>query len=345
MTSIRNLFVTTFTALFLFAATGTEAQGPAAPLPSWSDGTAKQSILSFVSAVTDKDGKDFVAPPQRIAVFDNDGTLWAEQPIYFEIAFMLDRIKALAPEHPEWKTEQPFKAVLDGDRAMLAALPRQDLEKLFVVSHTGMTEDQFRVAVRSWLGSAKHPKFQVPYFNLVYQPMLELLSYLRDNGFKTYIVTGGTVEFVRAFAESVYGIPPEQVIGTTVGTKFQIGADGAPEIMREAKVDFFDDGPAKPVAINRVIGRRPIFAFGNSDGDKEMLEWTAAGSGLRFEGLVHHTDAAREFAYDRAGKIGTLDKALAEANAKGWTVVDMKQDWRAIFGSVVAAQSAASLSR
>jgi hypothetical protein len=200
-----------------------------------------------------------------------------------------------------------------------------------------MTEDQFRVAVRSWLGSVRDPKFQVLYFNLVYQPMLELLSYLRDNGFKTYIVTGGTVEFVRAFAESVYGIPPEQVIGTTVGTKFQIGRDSAPEIMREAKVDFFDDGPAKPVAINRVIGRRPILAFGNSDGDREMLEWTAAGSGPRFEGLVHHTDAAREFAYDRAGKIGKLDKALDEANAKSWTVVDMKRDWRVIFGPVVAA--------
>lgn len=308
----------------------------AADLPSWSDGATRQTILAFVQKVTDANAADFVPPEQRIAVFDNDGTLWAEQPIYFELAFMLDRIRQLAPQHPEWKSTQPFKAVLEHDQKRVASASRPELAQLIAASHTGMTPEAFRTAVRAWLGTARHPKFHTAYFNLTYQPMQELLTYLRANGFKTYIVTGGTTEFVRAFAGSVYGVPPEQVIGSAIATRFEMDADGRPELMREAKVDLLNDGPAKPVSIQRVIGRRPIFAFGNSDGDQQMLEWTAAGQGAHFEGLVHHTDAAREFAYDRQSRIGKLDKALDEAAAKGWTVMDMQRDWKAVFPPMVS---------
>ena len=301
------------------------------PLPSWNAGPVKDRIVSFVVAAVDKDGAGYIAPDDRIAVFDNDGTLWSEQPIYFQLAFALDRVKALAPQHPEWKTAQPFKAVLDGDMAALQEAGEKGMVELIMATHTGMTTDQFAVTATNWLASARHPACNCPYTDRVYVPMLELLSYLRANGFKTYIVSGGGVEFMRAFAEPVYGVPPEQVIGSTGVTQFKLGADGKPVLVREPRIDFIDDGPGKPVAINKFIGRRPVFAFGNSDGDQQMLEWTVGASGPRFAGLVHHTDATREYAYDRTSKIGRLDKALDEASAKGWTVVDMTRDWRRVF--------------
>ena len=300
-------------------------------LPSWNDGAAKSAIVDFVQRVTKEGGPDFVAPAERIAVFDNDGTLWAEQPVYFQVAFALDQVKALAPKHPEWKTTQPFKAVLDGDMKTLAASGTKGILQIVAVSHAGMTTDEFAKSVADWIATARHPKLQRPYTELVYQPMLELLDYLRANGFKTFIVSGGGVEFMRVFAERVYGIPPEQVIGSSGMVKLETGADGKPVLVKQAKVEFIDDGPGKPVGINRFIGRRPILAFGNSDGDQQMLEWTAAGSGPRFMGIVHHTDAGREWAYDRASSVGKLDKALDEASQRGWTVVSMKDDWKTIF--------------
>jgi phosphoglycolate phosphatase-like HAD superfamily hydrolase len=301
------------------------------PLPSWNDGPNKRAIVDFVSRVTKEGGPDFVPVPQRIATFDNDGTLWSEQPIYFQFAFALDRVKQLAPQHPEWEREEPFKAVLANDMKTLALSGEQGLARLILTTHTNMTTDEFSKSVADWLATAKHPRFKRPYTDLVYQPMLELLNYLRQNGFKTFIVSGGTVEFMRVFAEKVYGIPPEQVIGSSFVTKFQNGPDGVPVLRRESKIDFVDDGPGKPVGIQKFIGRRPIFAFGNSDGDLQMLQWTAAGVGPRFMGLVRHTDAEREWSYDRESRIGKLDKALDEATARKWLVVDMKQDWKTIF--------------
>jgi phosphoglycolate phosphatase-like HAD superfamily hydrolase len=301
------------------------------PLPSWNDGAAKKSITDFVARVTTPDAPDFVPPPERVATFDNDGTLWCEQPIYFQVVFALDRIKATAPQHPEWKTTEPFKAAIDNDLQALAALGTKGLLEIMAAAQSGMTPDEFTKTVRDWLGSARHPRFNRPYTDLVYQPMLELLAYLRANGFKTFIVSGGGADFMRAWTEKVYGIPPEQVVGTSGGVQFEIRRDGHPVLVNLDRIDFIDDGPGKPVGINRFIGRRPIFAFGNSDGDQQMLEWTAAGAGARFMGLVHHTDAEREYAYDRQSQIGRLDNALDEANAKGWTVVDMKRDWKVIF--------------
>jgi phosphoglycolate phosphatase-like HAD superfamily hydrolase len=301
------------------------------PLPSWNEGTAKKSIIDFVARVTAEGGPDFVSVPQRIAVFDNDGTLWTEQPFYFQLAFAFDRVKATAPKHPEWKTSQPFKALLENDTKTLAASGEKGLLQIMAATHAGMTTDEFSKIVLDWTVSARHPRFNRPYTDLVYQPMLELLAYLRANGFKTFVVSGGGVEFMRPWMEKVYGIPPEQVVGSSAVVEFQIGADGKPSLLKTAKVEFIDDGPGKPVGINRFIGRRPIFAFGNSDGDLQMLQWTEAGVGARFAGLVHHTDAEREYAYDRQSKIGKLDKALDEATPKGWTVVDMKRDWKTIF--------------
>jgi phosphoglycolate phosphatase-like HAD superfamily hydrolase len=300
------------------------------PLPSWNDGPAKKAITEFVSKTTTPGGPDFVPVPERIATFDNDGTLWSEQPIYFQFVFALDRVRALAPKHPEWKGKQPFKGILEGDMKAVMAAGEKGLLEVLAVTHTGMTTDEFHQIVRDWLAQARHPRFQRPYTDLVYQPMLELLAYLRANGFKTFIVSGGGVEFMRAFAERVYGIPPEQVVGSTGEAKFEL-RNGKPVLVKLPKVNHVDDGPGKPVGINRVIGRRPILAFGNSDGDHQMLQWTAAGSGVRFVGLVHHTDAAREWAYDRQSHIGRLDKALDEALSRGWTVVDMKVDWKRIF--------------
>ena len=320
------------TRLAVAAASATAPPPPVDPLPSWNDGAAKQAITAFVTRVTTQGTGDFVPVAERIATFDNDGTLWSEQPIYFQFAFALDRVKVLAPQHPEWKTTQPFKAVLEGDMKALAGSGEKGLVELLLATHTGMSTDEFTGIVNDWIATARHPRFKRPYTDLVFQPMLELLAYLRSNGFKTYIVSGGTVEFMRPWAEKVYGIPPEQVIGTRFVTKFELGKDGVPALMRQPKVDFVDDGPGKPVNIQGIIGRRPIFAFGNSDGDQQMLEWTAAGLGPRFAGLVWHTDGQREWAYDRQSHIGRLDKALDEARAKSWTVVDMKKDWKRVYG-------------
>ncbi|MGI6852329.1 HAD family hydrolase [Mesorhizobium sp. 1B3] len=307
------------------------AQAQSDPLPSWKDGQVKSAITDFVERVTTEGGADFVKPEERIAVFDNDGTLWAEQPVYFQLAFALDRIKAMAPDHPEWKTTEPFKSAIAGDPKGLAAAGEKGLVEIVAATHSGITTTEFSKLVAGWVETARHPRFDRPYTELVYQPMLELLGYLRDNGFKTFIVSGGGVEFMRVFAERVYGIPPEQVVGSSGIVKFELGPDGKPALVKEPKVEFVDDGPGKPVGINRFIGRRPIFAFGNSDGDQQMLEWTAAGDGARFMGIVHHTDADREWAYDRQSHIGKLDKALDEGMAKGWTIVDMKSDWLNVF--------------
>jgi phosphoglycolate phosphatase-like HAD superfamily hydrolase len=325
-----------FAALALAATLGLSSwQGAAAqtadPLPSWNDTRPKQAIIDFVSRVTEEGGADFVPEAERIATFDNDGTLWSEQPIYFQGQFAIDRIKALAPEHPEWKETQPFKSVLEGDLQALAASGQKGLLDILATTHAGMSTEEFAATVEEWLATARHPKFDRPYNELVYRPMQELLAYLRENGFKTFIVSGGGVEFMRVWAEDAYGIPPEQVVGSSGVVTFEMGPDGEPVLMKEPTVEFVDDGPGKPVGINRFIGRRPIFAFGNSDGDLQMLQWTAAGDGPRFAALVHHTDAEREFAYDRDSHVGRLDKALDEANAKGWVVVDMKNDWNTIY--------------
>lgn len=300
------------------------------PLPSWNDGPSRQAIVAFVEAVTKDGGADYVAPSDRIAVFDNDGTLWSEQPLYFQLIFALDQVKVMAPKHPEWAQEQPFKAAVEGDRQALAAAGTEGLLKIVGVTHTNMTTQAFSDEVKQWVKTARHPRFKQPYTSLIYAPMRELLDYLRGNGFKTYIVSGGEVEFMRAWAQDVYGIPPEQVIGTTFVTEFQM-QDGKPVLMRTPKLDYNDDGPGKPVSINKFIGRQPIFAFGNSDGDLQMLQWTMAGPGKRFAGLVHHTDAKREWAYDRESKIGKLDKALDEATSKGWVVVDMAREWKRVY--------------
>jgi len=309
---------------------GATMVGAADPLPSWNDTASKQAIIAFVEKVTQEDSPGFVAPADRIATLDNDGCLWSEQPIYFQLQFAIDRVKQLAPEHPEWKTEQPFQAVLEGDRKALAQAGMEGLAKLLMVSHAGMTTEEFAQTVRDWLKTARHPRFKRPYNELVFQPMLELLAYLRANGFKTYIVSGGGIEFLRVFAEEAYGIPPEQVIGSSIKTKFEL-RDGQPVIVRLPEIDFIDDKEGKPVAINQYIGRRPLAAFGNSDGDLQMLQWTAAGDGPRFCLYVHHTDAEREWAYDRDSRIGKLDEGLKKAKRHGWTVVDMKQDWKVIY--------------
>ncbi|HEY1910790.1 MAG TPA: HAD family hydrolase [Vicinamibacterales bacterium] len=329
--STCRTFVTGLVALAMLPAM-VVAQAPKNPLPSWNDGPSKQAIVKFVSAAVTRGEAGFIAPADRIAVFDNDGTLWSEQPMYFQLAFALDRVKTLAPQHPEWKTTQPFKAVLDGDMKALGASGEKGLVELVMATHAGITTDEFATIVADWIRTARHPKYRKPYTELVFQPMLELLSYLRANGFKTFIVSGGGVEFMRVFSQRVYGIPPEQVVGSMIETEFQM-KDGKPALMRLPKVDFIDDGPGKPVGINKFIGRRPVFAFGNSDGDQQMLEWTTAGSGPRFAGIVHHTDGDREVAYDRTSSFGKLDKAWDEATAKGWTVVDMKSEWKRVFTS------------
>jgi len=300
------------------------------PLPSWNDTAAKQAIITFVQKVTTAGGADFVPPAERIATFDNDGTLWSEQPLYVQLMFAMDRVKALAPEHPVWRTTQPFEAVLANDMKALAAAGEHGILELVMATHAGMTTAEFAQIVEEWLATAQHPRFERSYTDLVYQPMLELLDYLRANDFKTFITSGGGIAFMRPWVESVYGIPPEQVIGSSIVTNFAMRDDG-PVLVREPKIDFIDDKEGKPVAINKFIGRRPIAAFGNSDGDLQMLQWTAAGEGERLMLLVHHTDADREWAYDRKSPIGRLDKALEEANQRGWTVVDMQRDWRVIY--------------
>jgi len=299
-------------------------------LPSWNDGPAKKTIVEFVGKVTKEGGPDFVSPGERVAVFDNDGTLWSEKPVYFQLLFAIDRVKVLAPKHPEWKTNQPFKAVLENDMKALIDSGMRGLVELVMSTHAGMTTEEFEKIVSHWIATAKHPRFQRHYTELVFQPMLELLAYLRANGFKTFIVSGGGIEFMRPWTESVYGIPPEQVVGSSIKTKFEL-RNGRPVLARLPEVNFIDDKAGKPVGINQHIGRRPIAAFGNSDGDLQMLQWTAAGKDARFMLIVHHTDEEREWAYDRESHVGRLDKALDEAKKHGWTVVDMKRDWRRVF--------------
>ena len=327
MRSKRLPLLLAFATSALFSASAHAADDP---LPSWNDTGPKKAIVAFVNKVTQAGSDDFVPAPERIAVFDNDGTLWAEQPMYFQLAFALDRVKALAPQHPEWKTEEPFASILKGDLKDLAASGDKGLMQLIGATHAGMATDEFSKIVSDWIATARHPTTGRLYTEMVYQPMLELLAYLRANGFKTFIVSGGGIDFIRPWAERVYGIPPEQVVGSSEKLKFEFRG-GEPVLLKLPAVDLIDDKEGKPIGIQMHIGRRPIFAFGNSDGDQQMLEWTAAGTGARFMGLVHHTDAAREWAYDRQSHFGKLDKALDEATAKGWTVVSMKDDWKTIF--------------
>jgi phosphoglycolate phosphatase-like HAD superfamily hydrolase len=300
------------------------------PLPSWNDTAPKQAIVAFVERVTRPDLPEFVPSAQRIATFDNDGTLWAEQPVYVQALFVIDRVKALATQHPEWRTEQPFATVLQGDLKALGALSEKELVQLLAATHAGMTTDEFSATVSSWIATARHPTTGKLHTSMVYQPMLELLGYLRANGFKTFIVSGGGIEFMRPWAEAVYGIPPEQVIGSSGELELEL-RDGKPVLLKLAEMDLIDDKEGKPVGIQRQIGRRPVMAFGNSDGDLQMLQWTTAGAGPRFALLVHHTDAEREWAYDRTSHVGQLDVAWDEAIANDWTVVSMKDDWKTIF--------------
>lgn len=301
-----------------------------APLPSWQDSSSKKAIISYVEAVTTPGSADFVPKSERIAVFDNDGTLWSEQPAYFQLSFAIDRIKILASKHPEWKKQQPFKAVLENDMNALTQSGEKGLLQLIMASHANMTTDEFNRIVSEWLKSETHPRFKRPYTELVYQPMLEVLHYMRQHGFKTYIVSGGGIEFVRVFSEQVYGIPPEQVVGSSIKTEFSI-QDGKPMLLRLPEIDFIDDKAGKPVGINRHIGRRPIAAFGNSDGDLQMLQWSATSKAKSLQVLVHHTDNKREWAYDKDSHIGKLDKAMVEAKKHKWIVVDMRDDWKTIY--------------
>jgi hypothetical protein len=300
------------------------------PLASWNDGPTKQGILDFVAAVTREGSPDFVPPAERIATFDNDGTLWVEHPMYTQLVFVLDRVKTLAPQHPEWKDTQPFKAALEGDMKTLSASGERGLLALILATHTGMTVNEFQTIVLDWIATARDPRFKRPYTDLGYLPMVELLGFLRASGFKTFIVSGGGIEFMRPWTERVYGVPPEQVVGSSIKTKFQM-RDGKPELFRLPDLNFIDDNVGKPVGINEYIGRRPVAAFGNSDGDLEMLQWTTLAGGRRFGLIVHHTDAEREYAYDRDTSFGRLDKALDAAALNKWTVVDMKKDWKRIF--------------
>lgn len=300
------------------------------PLPSWTDGAAKQRIVDFVGAVTDKGSSDFVPVNQRIATFDNDGTLWSEKPTYFQLLFILDRIKLLAPKHPEWATTQPFQAVLENDLTAIKESGEHGLIELAMATHAGMTTEEFEVIVTDWLNTARHPTTGKAYNSMVYQPMLELLDYLRANDFKVFIVSGGGVEFMRPWTEAVYGIPPDQVVGSSIETRYEMRGD-KPVLVRLPELHFIDDKDTKPVAINRFVGQRPILAGGNSDGDFEMLKWTTSGNGKRLGLIVHHTDAEREWAYDRESSEGRLIRGLDEADENGWLIVDMAQDWQQIY--------------
>jgi len=328
----RRLLLSAFAALptLIGPLGGRSARAQTDALPSWNDGPVKTSITSFVTRVTTQGGPDFVPMPERIATFDNDGTLWVEQPMYVQLAFTLDRVKAQAPSHPDWKDKQPFKAVLEGDFKALAAAGEKGLVELVAVTHADMTTTEFTKLVTDWLASARDARFKRPHTELVYQPMLELLAYLRANGFKTFIASGGGIEFMRPWTERVYGVPPEQVVGSSIKTRFQM-RDTVPTLFRLPEINFIDDGPGKPVGINEHIGRRPTAAFGNSDGDLQMLQWTTLSAGPRLGLIVHHTDAEREYAYDRQAHFGKLDKALDAAPVNKWTVVNMKNDWKKIF--------------
>ncbi|MGD8376830.1 MAG: HAD family hydrolase [Acidobacteriota bacterium] len=333
-----GVFLVSSIALASILACSSGPPGTSDPLPSWNEGPTKQSILDFVKATTDETGPDFVPPSERIATFDNDGTLWTEHPVYTQLAFALDRVKTLAPQHPEWKTKQPFQAVLDDDHDALAAAGVKGMLELVMASHAGMSTDAFEAIVAGWLERARHPRFQRRYTELAYQPMLELLAFLRASGFKTFIVSGGGIDFMRPMTEAVYGIPPEQVVGSSIKIRYEM-QDGKPVLMRLPELDFIDDKDTKPVGIEKFIGRRPIAAFGNSDGDREMLQWTAAGEGRRLMMLVSHDDAEREYAYGPANglpdtKFGTFSPALMQqANQQGWVVISMKDDWKRVFAA------------
>jgi phosphoglycolate phosphatase-like HAD superfamily hydrolase len=319
-----------FVLCIISLATSFDAAAESDPLPAWNDGHAKRSIVEFVRMTTSDGSAQFIPSTERIAVFDNDGTLWAEQPLYFQFAFALDRVRALAPQHPEWKDKEPFRSILNGDIKAALAGGEKSVAALVLATHTGLSTEEFETIVKTWISSAKHPKTGKLYTQMVYQPMLELLSYLRANGYKTYIVSGGGVEFMRPWVERVYGITPEQIVGSRGKLKFEVRGE-KPVLTKLAEIDLINDGPGKPVGIQQVIGRRPVMAFGNSDGDLQMLQWTAAGAGPRFCLFVHHTDADREWAYDRHSHIGKLDKGLDEAKIRKWVVADMKNDWKTIF--------------
>jgi len=311
--------------------TNPEAEAFVDPLPSWNDTATKAQILDFVRAVSDPDDPAFVEPTKRVATFDNDGTLWVEQPVYAEMAFALHRVRDLARVHPEWATKEPFKAVIEGDREALVAAGSRGLVEIVLASHTGMSATLFDTIATEWVRDARHPKFEKPYTELAYQPQLELLRYLEANGFKTFIVSGGSVEFMRTYTEQVYSIPPERVVGSSIETRYEVQG-GKPSLLRLPQIDFVDDKVGKPVGIHKHVGLRPILAFGNSDGDLEMLQWTTVGSGgVRLGLVLHHDDAEREYAYDRESKVGTLDKALDLAGQSGWVVVSMKNDWNTVF--------------
>jgi hypothetical protein len=327
---MKRTFSTLALAGVLCSCAGGGSPPPSDPLPSWNDGPNKQRIIEFVEAVTDPSDPSFVAEDERIATFDNDGTLWVEHPMYTQLAFALDRVRALAPQHPEWKEQQPYKAILEGDREQMGKFTEHDLVEILTATHAGMTTAEFERIVRDWLATAKHPRFDRPYTEMVYQPMLELLAYLRASGFKTFVVSGGGIEFMRPWTEGVYGIPPEQVVGSSIKTKYEL-RDGNPVLVRLPAVDFIDDKDGKPKGINAHIGRRPILAFGNSDGDIEMLQYTTIGRSPSLGLLVHHDDAEREYAYDRDTHVGRLDKGLDEAEKRGWIVVSMRDDWNSIF--------------
>jgi phosphoserine phosphatase len=323
---MKSLLIKSLLVLFALTTTAFAAD----PLPSWNDTATRQAIVSFVDKVTTPGSPDFVPAEERIATFDNDGTLWAEQPMYFEFLFAFDRIRSLAPQHPEWATTEPFASLLKGDvkTALADGLPA--VTQILLATHAGMTSEEFDRMVRDWIATAHHPTSGRLYTEMVYEPMRELLAYLRTNGFKTFIVSGGEGAFMRPWAEKTYGIPPEQVIGSRIKTRFEL-RDGQPVLLRVPDLEFVADGPGKALAIEATIGRRPITSFGNSDGDLEMLQWTTAGSGARFAAIVHHTDAAREWAYDRQSTLGHLDTALDAAHQKGWTVIDMKADWKVVY--------------
>lgn len=327
---MRRTFTTLALAGVLGSCAGGGSQPPSDPLPSWNDGPNKQRIIEFVEAVTDPSSPSFVTEEERIATFDNDGTLWVEHPMYTQLVFALERVLALAPQHPEWKTQQPYKAILEGDREQMGKFTEHDLVEIVMATHAGMTTAEFERIVTDWLATAKHPRFDRPYTETVYQPMLELLAYLRASGFKTFIVSGGGIEFMRPWTEGVYGIPPEQVVGSSIKTKYEL-RDGNPVLVRLPAVEFIDDKDGKPRGINAHIGRRPILAFGNSDGDIEMLEYTTIGRSPSLGLLVHHDDAEREYAYDRDTHVGRLDKGLDEAEKRGWIAVSMKDDWNRLF--------------
>jgi phosphoserine phosphatase len=319
---------TAFAAALSLAAAAPHAL--AQDLPSWNDGPARTAIVEFVTAVTTEGGADFVEPADRIAVFDNDGTLWSEQPMYVQLAFTLDRVKALAPEHPEWQETEPFKSVIAGDMKGVAASGQKGVMQILAATHAGMTSDEFTQIATDWIATAKHPKTGKPYTSMIYQPMLELIDYLKANAFEVFIVSGGGIEFMRPWTAQTYGIPPQNVVGSSIKSEYEV-KDGKPVIMRLADIDFVDDGPGKPIGIYKFIGKRPIAAFGNSDGDFQMLEWTTSGDGRRFGLIVHHDDAEREVAYDRESHFGRLAKGLDEGPKRGWTIVSMKNDWKQVF--------------